>query len=105
MKAGTRDSIHHYFLAGEGEMATLMRNYDWSRTPLGAPGTWPQSLKTTLSIVLNSKFPMFLFWGSELICFYNDAYRPSLGNEVKHPGVLGLEAKEAWAEAWAATFP
>ncbi len=88
------------FLAGGGEMGALTRNYNWSQTSLGSPDRWPQSLCTTLSIILNSKFPMFLWWGPELICFYNDAYRPSLGNEGKHPYALGKPGEEIWPEIW-----
>lgn len=88
------------FLKDGGEMGELTRNFDWTKTSLGTPAGWPQSLRTTLSIILNSRFPMFLFWGPEHICFYNDAYRPSLGNEGKHPGILGMPGKEAWPEIW-----
>lgn len=63
------------FLAGGGEMGSLMRTRDWSQSGLGPVQEWPKSLLTTLSIILNSRFPMFLFWGPESICFYNDAYR------------------------------
>ncbi|MEO6850348.1 MAG: PAS domain-containing protein, partial [Mucilaginibacter sp.] len=90
----------YQFLAGAGEMAELTRLKDWSKTPVGPAKEWPQSLQTTLSIVLKSKFPMFLWWGPELVCFYNDAYRPSLGNDGKHPTILGMTAKEAWPEIW-----
>lgn len=86
-------------------MGALTRAKDWSATTLGAPGQWPQSLRTTLSILLNSKFPMFLWWGPELICFYNDAYRPSLGQHGKHPSILGQPAQEAWPEIWAIIKP
>jgi len=88
------------FLKGGGEMGRLMRNKDWSESTVGTPDSWPQSLRTTLGIILNSKFPMFLWWGSELICFYNDAYRPSLGENGKHPFILGMPAKDAWPEIW-----
>lgn len=88
------------FLSGGGEMGMLMRSKDWSATSLGPPAKWPQSLRTTLSIVLNSKFPMFLFWGPQLICFYNDAYRPSLGENGKHPHILGMIGENAWVEIW-----
>ena len=88
------------FLSGGGEMGDLIRQKDWSKTPVGNPETWSQSLRTTLSIILNSKFPMFLFWGPELICFYNDAYRPSLGNGGKHPAILGSRAEDFWQEIW-----
>ncbi|MEO5997999.1 MAG: hypothetical protein ABIN89_14740, partial [Chitinophagaceae bacterium] len=88
------------FLAGGGEMGELTRTKKWSATPVGKPESWPQSLRTTLSIILNSKFPMFLWWGADLICFYNDAYRPSLGENGKHPHILGMKAEEAWPEIW-----
>ncbi|GAA3768383.1 hypothetical protein GCM10022423_21870 [Flavobacterium ginsengiterrae] len=88
------------FLAKGGEMGLLTRTKDWSKTPVGAIENWPQSLCTTLGILLNSKFPMFLFWGPEHICFYNDAYRPSLGNDGKHPHILGQKGAEYWPEIW-----
>lgn len=88
------------FLAGGGIMGQLIREKDWSKHQLGTPATWPQSLRTTLSIILNSKFPMFLFWGPDLICFYNDAYLPSLGNDGKHPEILGGRAEIYWKEIW-----
>jgi PAS domain S-box-containing protein len=93
------------FLSGSGEMSALIRAKDWSKTPVGDPHTWPQSLRTTLGIVLNSKFPMFLWWGPELTCFYNDAYRPSLGTNGKHPSILGQPAAEAWTEIWSIIKP
>ena len=93
------------FLLGGGEMGHLMRSKDWSNSLVGTPDTWPQSLRTTVSIILNSRFPMFLFWGPEQVCFYNDAYRPSLGNAGKHPDILGSPGKEYWQEIWAVIKP
>lgn len=87
------------------EMGNLIRTKDWSKTPVGPIDSWPQSLRTTLSIILNSKFPMFLWWGPELICFYNDAYRPSLGENGKHPHILGMPAEQAWTEIWTIIKP
>lgn len=81
-------------------MAELTRNYDWSKTALGNPDKWPISLLTAVSIVLNSRFPMFIWWGPQLIQFYNDAYRPSLGIGGKHPLALGQPAAECWQEIW-----
>ncbi len=88
------------FLAGGGEIGALINTRDWSQTPLGTPDTWPQSLRTTLSILLNSRFPMFLFWGPQHLCFYNDAYRPSLGENGRHPMALGMPGAEAWPDIW-----
>lgn len=53
----------------------------------------------------NSKFPMFLFWGRELTCFYNDAFRPSLGEKGKHPALLGSGAADSWQEVWSHIKP
>ena len=92
-------------MAGGGQMGELMRAKDWSKTSLGDPAGWSQSLKITLGIILNSKFSMFLWWGPELNCFYNDAYRPSLGIDGKHPSILGMPAKEAWPEIWEIISP
>ena len=80
-------------------MGALTRSFDWSRTSIGSPEQWQQSLRTTLGIVLHSAFPMFLFWGEDLICFYNDAFRPSLGTDGKHPA-LGKKGTEVWPEIW-----
>lgn len=87
------------FISGGGEMGDLTRSFDWSNHPLGPLKNWSGSLKTTLGIVLRSAFPMFLFWGDERICFYNDAYRPSLGDSGKHPA-LGKRAEDVWPETW-----
>jgi PAS domain S-box-containing protein len=93
------------FLQGGGEMGELIRNYDWSLTPIGRPDSWPQPLRVAVSIMLNSRFPMFLFWGPELISFYNDAFRPSLGIEGKHPWALGKKGKDVWEEIWPTIKP
>ncbi|MDO9562749.1 MAG: PAS domain-containing protein, partial [Bradyrhizobium sp.] len=87
------------FLAGGGEMGALTRAYDWSASPLGEPGTWPQSLRTAVRLVLNSNHPMFVWWGPELVQFYNDAYRRTMGPE-RHPSALGQRGRECWAEIW-----
>jgi signal transduction histidine kinase len=92
-------------LSGGGEMGELIRSYNWAATSLGAIETWPQSLLTTLSIILQSQFPMFLWWGPDLIQFYNDAYRPSLGMNGKHPDAVGQKAKDCWQEIWTIISP
>jgi len=84
---------------GGGELGELTRTFDWSKTALGPPEDWPYSLRTTLTLLLHSAFPMCLFWGDNLTCFYNDAYRPSLGQNGKHPA-LGKPAREVWPETW-----
>jgi PAS domain S-box-containing protein len=87
------------FLAGGGEMGALMRSFDWSATRLGKPESWPQSLRTAVRILLNTNHPMFIWWGPELIQFYNDAYRQTMGPE-RHPSALGQGGRQCWAEIW-----
>jgi signal transduction histidine kinase len=86
-------------LAGGGEMGELMRSFDWTSSPLGPVESWPQSLRTAVSILLNSRYPMFLFWGPHLAKVYNDGYRPVLG-ALKHPAALGRPGPEVWPEIW-----
>jgi PAS domain S-box-containing protein len=85
---------------GDGEMARLCRQHDWAATPLGPVARWDAALRTTVSTLLASRFPMLLFWGEELVQFYNDAFRPSLGDAVRHPQGLGAHAPDAWASMW-----
>jgi PAS domain S-box-containing protein len=80
-------------------MGKLMRAHDWQAGPVGDPGSWPQGLKTTLRVILSTGHPAFIFWGPSLICFYNDAYRQSLGPE-KHPVALGSPGRVVWPEIW-----
>ena len=87
------------FLQGGGEIGALMRAHDWSRTSLGAPAEWPQSLRTVVRLLLNTGHPMYIWWGPELACLYNDAYCESIGPE-RHPGSLGQPAREVWGEIW-----
>src|SRR6478752_10601044 len=82
-----------------GEMAALTWAFDWAATPLGPPSSWPVALRTAVGIVLNSNHPMFIWWGSDLIQFYNDAYRKTMGPE-RHPSALGQGGRECWAEIW-----
>lgn len=82
-----------------GALGELVREFDWSTTPLGDIHAWPQSLKTVVRVLLTSRFAMWMGWGSELTFFYNDAYaRMSLGK--KHPWALGKPSREVWAEIW-----
>ncbi|HEX2608149.1 MAG TPA: ATP-binding protein [Flavisolibacter sp.] len=91
------------FLSGGGDMGERMRALDWSETPLGAIETWPQSLRSALSICLNSNFPIAIYWGPQLTLLYNDAWSPIPGN--KHPWSLGRPAREVFPEIWQAIEP
>jgi PAS domain S-box-containing protein len=80
-------------------MGALMRATDWSRTALGPVDGWPQSLRTALSMLMNTGFPMYIAWGERYTQFYNDSYRPILGS-VKHPRAMGSAAQETFSEIW-----
>jgi len=84
---------------GAGEMADLTRAFNWSKTLVGPVQLWPDALLTTVNTMLSSRHPMFLWWGEELIQFYNDGYRPSI-REDKHPNALGQRGRECWPEIW-----
>ena len=86
------------FLAGSGEMASMMRDFDWASTDLGPPGSWPQSLKTVVRIVLTSRYAMWMAWGPNLRFFCNDAYLPTVG--IKRDWVLGSRSDKVWEEIW-----
>jgi len=87
------------FFQGDAEMARRVREFDWASTPVGAMADWPQSLKTIVRVMLDSRYAMWLGWGAHFTFFYNDAYGAmSLG--PKHPWALGRPAREVWAEIW-----
>ena len=79
-------------------MGALMRSMDWSQTALGPVSGWPQSLRTTVSTCLNSRFPILVWWGPDMVKLYNDAYRPMIAN--KHPRAMGQKGRDTWPEIW-----
>ena len=102
-RSGSLEQEQAELFAGGGEMGALMRAYNWSTTPLGPPGDWPQSLKTAVRIMLTSRQPIWIGWGPELVYFYNDAYRSIIGG--RHPWALGQPAAKVWHEIWSEIGP
>ena len=92
-------TAERHLLDGGGEMGALMRTIDWSKTAVGPVDRWPQSLRTALSILLDTGFPMYIAWGKDFTQFYNDGYRPILGS-TKHPAAMGISTRETFAEIW-----
>jgi signal transduction histidine kinase/serine phosphatase RsbU (regulator of sigma subunit)/DNA-binding response OmpR family regulator len=84
--------------ADGGEMGRRLRELDWSATGLGGPRRWSASLRHTLAMLLASRSQIVVFWGEDHLAFYNDAYRPTIGD--KHPAALGRPARLGWAELW-----
>jgi PAS domain S-box-containing protein len=85
--------------ASGGEAGALMRQLDWSSTPLGTPEQWPPTLRALIPAMLASRFAMRVLWGAELIMLYNDAYRPVLGSS-KHPRAMGRPTRDSFEEIW-----
>ncbi|HZQ00283.1 MAG TPA: response regulator [Reyranella sp.] len=81
-----------------GELADLIRARDWAATPLGRPENWSPSLRTAVEIMVTASQPIWIGWGDDLICLYNDACKSFLAG--KHPWALGQPAREVWHEAW-----
>jgi signal transduction histidine kinase len=86
------------WLVGGGEMGKVVRAMDWSTTHLGPIESWPQSLRTAVSLGLASNFPISLAWGPHHVQIYNDGYWPICGG--KHPHSMGQDFSECWASAW-----
>ncbi len=93
----------HDCLSGGGNMGALMRATDWCQTPFGRVEDWPQSLRTAVSIMLESRFAMVVAWGPDFRFFYNDRYQPILG--AKHPAALGRAGSEIFPEVWDVVGP
>jgi PAS domain S-box-containing protein len=81
----------------------LIRERDWANTPLGPIEGWPQSLRTTVDIILASGFPTVARWGPDLVQIYNDGYRVIMAD--KHPTGLGQPVRDCWPDIWADTEP
>jgi signal transduction histidine kinase len=93
------DSPLPRFIGSGTPMRELVRAHRWEDTPLGPVDGWPASLRSAVSIVLQSVHPMFLWWGEQLTQVYNDAYAPCFG-EGKHPAALGQAGRQCWPEIW-----
>lgn len=95
------------YIYAKGEMADRTRIFDWSATSAGSINNWPAPLLTTVNLLLDSSFPMFIWWGEEKIQFYNDAYLKILGTaeDSKHPKALGQKGEECWPEIWPVISP
>src|SRR5271156_1395580 len=86
------------FLAGGGETGSRLRSLNWAAHPLGPPERWPQSLKTIVRVLLDSRYAMWMAWGPQLTFFCNDAYLPTVG--IRRDWVLGARSDEVWEEIW-----
>ncbi|NUS99544.1 MAG: GAF domain-containing protein [Sphingomonas sp.] len=95
-EAGSSDPLA--FLTGGGDVARMMREHDWSQSPLGPIERWSPTLKSAVSMMLPADSQIVMFWGPDFAALYNDPYAPTIGD--KHPHALGRPAREYWAELW-----
>lgn len=98
MTSGEAASSHCDFLTHGGEVGALLQDGALIDSPLGAPGQWPDTLKTLMTTVFPVQAQIVVFWGPEYVALYNDTYAPTIGN--KHPAALGRPAIEHWRELW-----
>ena len=91
-------------MAAGGEAGRFMSEVDWARTPVGPVSTWPESLRTAVSICMASRFPMVVWWGPELVFIFNEAYRPLLGAKEAR-SIQGGAGEDVWPEIWTVIGP
>ncbi|MEE1929649.1 ATP-binding protein [Streptomyces sp. TRM 70351] len=87
-----------YLFSGPGATRALLRSHDWASTGLGPVEEWPDELVAAVRTVFDSRMPMLLWWGPELLQIYNEAYAAVLGD--KHPRAVAQPAAECWTEIW-----
>jgi PAS domain S-box-containing protein len=88
---------------GDGEMSRRVREFDWARTSLGPLAQWPAELRAALGICLDSSLQLAVYWGPDLLFFYNDAMKATLG--AKHPAAFAQPARTVWPELWETLGP
>ncbi len=92
------------FFPGDSELARRMRAFDWTRTDLGQPESWPQNLRGVVSLCLASRSPILLWWGPNFTLLHNDGCVPFLG-ESRYPRCLGAAGRDCWEELWEVVGP
>lgn len=95
-QSGQAEADPFAFIGHDGDCATLLRNFDWSKTPLGRVETWSPALKTASALLIHSPVPIVMLWGQSGVMIYNDAYSIFAGH--RHPGQFGLNVRDAWPE-------
>jgi hypothetical protein len=92
------------FLAGGGISGSQLRALDWTASPLGPPAGWPQSLRTAVKLMLNTRQPLSIFWGPEAIHLFNDAAAETFGAE-RRAGAMAQPGAIVWSEVWEVISP
>ena len=82
----------------DSEVQKMLRDFDWTASPLGSRDQWPSAFRIGLSFMLASSEAMWMAWGPERLFFFNDAYVPQLGNKLI--GAIGRPFREVWADVY-----
>ena len=96
----TADNLACYFFLGRGEISKKLSSKNWKDTTVGLPEHWCDTLCSNINILLNSSLPMFLFWGDDFTCFYNDAFIKNTGSKKVNHDNIGLDGKDFWGNEW-----
>ncbi|RYY89225.1 MAG: PAS domain S-box protein [Chitinophagaceae bacterium] len=87
-------------LFGKGPFGDLLAHFNWADSAIGTPSQWPVEFRVSLRNVLHSHFPMVLLWGPDFHVFYNEAYGPTLGENIDHQQMLGRPGSVVYGESW-----
>src|ERR1700761_5128111 len=76
----------------------FIATFDWSNTAVGPIETWPTSLKSMVSMIVELPTPAIIFWGPTHTQIYNDGYAVIMG--PRHPKYFGSTFEECWPETY-----
>jgi PAS domain S-box-containing protein len=82
----------------DSKMVGRMMAHDWASTPLGPAPCWPSSLRAAVALMLDSRQPVAIGWGPDLIAIYNEAFAPVVAEY--HPSAFGRPWAEVLAGVW-----
>jgi PAS domain S-box-containing protein len=84
------------FVSHDGELARLIRKFEWDHTSIGRPSQWAEATRVTTTTILQSPVPIVTLWAEDGVMIYNDAYSVFAGG--RHPQLLGSKVREGWPE-------
>lgn len=79
-------------------MGCEVRAHDWSSTPLGPLESWPQSLRTSVGMLINNIEPKALTWGPDFLTIHNDSYLPFV--RPPRPHGIGAPFPDVCPDLW-----
>jgi signal transduction histidine kinase len=80
-------------------MGARIRAHDWTAMPLGAPESWPASLRTAIRLLLAARQATAIGWGPNLLQLHNDPFATLIGAQTG-PHTVGQPLRELCADQW-----